>query len=108
MKIKTAKVKKELKTDECFLKKKDSRKECITRSRKSARVNFQEVKKYTESIQTRKVKKARKKDHYIHFERNVKLSQGRDAIFCVSKRFYFQRSYSRQLRVGATNHENKN
>jgi len=29
-------------------------------------------------------------NHEKHFERHVKLSQGRDAIFCVSKEFCFQ------------------
>ncbi len=87
--------------------KKNPEKESITQrspqSRKSSRVNLQEVKKYTESGQARQGKKSSqirqrrtfRKTMTKHCERNVKLSRCRDAIFCVSKEFYFQRSYSR-------------
>jgi len=59
--------------------KKIQKKKVSRKARKAANppeADFQEVKKYPESIQARKVKKARNKDHYKHFERNVKLSQG--------------------------------
>jgi len=49
------------------------------------------AKKTKNQSRSQKMKKLAKKTKTKHCERNVKLSQGRDAIFCVSKGFYFQR-----------------
>jgi len=65
-----------------FQNKKNSEKESITQRSPSRKED-------KESVKIAKDKKARKKDHHKYFERNVKLSQGSQAIFCVSKRFYF-------------------
>jgi len=79
---------------ECFMQRREPAKSQILQSELS------EVKKHTESGQARQGKKSSqirqrrtfRKTMTKHRERNVKLSRCRDAIFCVSKRFYFQRS----------------